>query len=64
MGGASWKRPTAMTGEDHDGLALDPLPVVLGPFLPGYPNGLRVLDTAGPMLRRMAHLRGRLAPKN
>ena len=42
MGGVPWGRPMAMTGDDRDGLALDRLPVVLGPFLPGFPNGLRV----------------------
>ncbi|MDQ6724582.1 MAG: hypothetical protein M3066_00150 [Actinomycetota bacterium] len=42
MGGVPYGRPMAMTGDDRDGLALDELAVVLGPFLAGFPNGLQV----------------------
>jgi hypothetical protein len=42
MGGVPYGRPMAMTGPDRDGLMLDRLPVLLGPFLPGLPNGLQV----------------------
>ncbi len=42
MGGAPYGRPMAMTGDDRDGLALDQLRVVLGPFLVGLPNGMRI----------------------
>jgi hypothetical protein len=41
MGGVPYGRPMAMTGDDRDGLSLDRLPVTLGPFLPGFPNGLQ-----------------------
>lgn len=41
MGGVPYGRPMAMTAEDRDGLALDRLPVALGPFLPGFTNGLQ-----------------------
>ena len=42
MGGVPYGRPMAMTGDDRDGLALDRLPVKLGPFLVGLPGGLIV----------------------
>lgn len=42
MGGVPYGRPMAMTGDDRDGLALDRLPVRLGPFLVGLPAGLAV----------------------
>lgn len=45
MGGVPYGRPMAMTGDDRDGLALDQSTVELGPFLPGFPNGLRVEAT-------------------
>ncbi|MEO7556104.1 MAG: hypothetical protein ABIV94_05815 [Acidimicrobiales bacterium] len=41
MGGVPYGRPMAMTADDRDGLSLDRLPVTLGPFLPGFPNGLQ-----------------------
>ncbi len=41
MGGVPYGRPMAMTAEDRDGLALDRLSVTLGPFLPGFTNGLQ-----------------------
>lgn len=41
MGGRPYGRPMAMTGPDlRDGLALDRLPVRIGPFHPGLPPGL------------------------
>lgn len=42
MGGVPYGRPMAMTADDRDGLALDQLPVVFGPFLLGLPNGVQV----------------------
>jgi len=41
MGGVPYGRPMAMTADDRDGLALDRLSVTLGPFLPGFTNGLQ-----------------------
>jgi hypothetical protein len=40
MGGTPYGRPMAMTADDRDGLALDPLSFPLGPFLPFLPPGL------------------------
>lgn len=40
MGGTPYGRPMAMTGPDRDGLALDQLPVTVGPFLAPFPAGL------------------------
>ena len=40
MGGTPYGRPMAMTADDRDGLALDPLSFSLGPFLPFLPPGL------------------------
>lgn len=45
MGGKPYGRPMAMTDDDRDGLALDRLPLRLGPFLDPLPPGL-VLDVA------------------
>jgi len=42
MGGVPFGRAMAMTADDRDGLALDQLPLQLGPFLLGLPNGVRV----------------------
>lgn len=42
MGGVPHGRPMAMTGDDRDGLALDRLGAMLGPFLVGLPSALRV----------------------
>ncbi|HWB72109.1 MAG TPA: hypothetical protein VG452_07815 [Egibacteraceae bacterium] len=43
MGGRPYGRPMPMTGPDRDGLALDRLPLRVGPFFPALPAGL-VLD--------------------
>jgi hypothetical protein len=45
MGGVPYGRPMAMTADDRDGLALDPLTFTAGPFLVGFPNGLRATVT-------------------
>lgn len=45
MGGVPYGRPMAMTADDRDGLALDPLSFVLGPFLPFMPPGLQLQVT-------------------
>jgi hypothetical protein len=45
MGGVPYGRPMAMTADDRDGLALDPLRFTAGPFLTGFPNGLRATVT-------------------
>ena len=42
MGGRPYGRAMAMTGDDRDGLALDALPARVGPFMPGWPVGLRL----------------------
>lgn len=42
MGGVPYGRPMAMTGDDRDGLALDRLPVTMGPFLTGLSGSMRV----------------------
>lgn len=42
MGGVPYGRPMAEPADDRDGLTLDCLPLTLGPFLPGFANGLRV----------------------
>lgn len=40
MGGRPYGRPLAMTGPDRDGLALDRLPLRIGPFFAPFPPGL------------------------
>ena len=42
-GGTPYGRPMAELGPDPDGLRLDVLPLVVGPFFPRFPSGL-VLD--------------------
>lgn len=42
MGGIPYGRPMAMTADDRDGLALDPLSFTWGPFLPFMPPGLQL----------------------
>ncbi len=42
MGGVPYGRPMAMTHDDPDGLALDDVPTLLGPFFPGLPSGLQL----------------------
>ena len=42
MGGTPYGRPMPMTAEGRDGLQLDRLSLVLGPWLPGLPAGCRI----------------------
>lgn len=39
-GGVPYGRPMAGRGDDRDGLALDVVPLAVGPFLPAFPPGL------------------------
>lgn len=42
MGGMPYGRSMPMTADGRDGLALDRLPLTLGPWLPGLPAGCRI----------------------
>jgi hypothetical protein len=63
MGGKPYGRPMAMTADDVDDLALDDVPLALGPFFPHWPAGLQLdLRVQGDRIRTCAAWRNHFPP--